>query len=199
MNNRQDKLARVEMARFLVRVKGNENDQGRLLGLVRSVAALLGSQVKNPKWTSYGALEVDVFSPSVFDFDVLLAAVQPLGSVEFHRDLGKTSPHRNRQETFEEARRLFDAERYWECHEVLEEAWRNMQGDEKSFTQGVILLCAAFVHHQKGEETVALGVLARAIKQLWFPEGSLEGFDAEKLRGRSEGIVSDGRFVPFEI
>ncbi len=182
-----------------MRVKGAYRERGVFLNSVRSIAGELGSQVRNPKWTSYGALEVDVFPPSASDFEILLAALQPLGPVEFYRDLGKAPPHRTRRETFSEARSLFNAERYWECHEVLEEAWRNMQGDEKSFTQGVILLCAAFVHHQKGEETVALGVLARAVKQLSFPGGSLEGFDAEKLRGRSESIMSDGKFVPFEI
>jgi len=39
--------------------------------------------------------------------------------------------------------------RYFEAHEVLEEAWRKAEGQEKRFLQGLILLAAA-LHRGKG-------------------------------------------------
>ncbi len=64
----------------------------------------------------------------------------------------------SRDESIEYARELFNAERYWEAHEVLEGIWKESNGDEKEVIQGIILLAAAFVHLQRGEEDVAYSI-----------------------------------------
>lgn len=56
-------------------------------------------------------------------------------------------------EELEAARRLFDAGRYFECHEFLEEVWRRSEGDEKVFLQGLIQAAAA-LHKRAGGGTV---------------------------------------------
>lgn len=166
---------------------------------MKSLASSVGVQAKNPKWTSYGALEVDIFAPSAGDFDLFRSLAEPLGKVEFHRDLNIAQPHRSDEDHFAEARRLFNSERYWEAHEVLEEKWRNLQGEEKSFVQGLILVCAAFVHHQKGEEDVAYGVMARAVKQLSLPREDYHGIDVALLERNSQEILTSRKFVNFPI
>lgn len=168
-----------------------------LLTAVRTLAKTLGVSPRSPKWTSHGALELDIFAASSADFELFVSAVRPLAEVEFTRDLNLAPPHKAEPELFEEARRLFNDERYWECHEVLEGVWRTKHGAEKSLLQGIILVCAAYVHHQKGEDSVALGVLGRAVKQLDFPEGDYGGFDVAELKKRAEEVMESRQFVTF--
>ena len=181
--------------RFLVRVLSSSVDHQEFLGVVRSLARAVGIEVRNPKWTSYGSLELDAFAPSIHDFLLFLAAVEPLGAIEFWRDLSLPPKFMEKAELIAEARALFNAERYWECHEVLEALWRTLAGEEKLFVQGIILVCAAYVHHQKSEDTVAAGVLKRASAQLGWRGKSYLGIDVESLR-RDVGSALDSRTFP---
>ena len=42
--------------------------------------------------------------------------------------------------------RLFNEEDFFECHEVLEELWSEMQGPERKFVQGLIQAAIALFH-----------------------------------------------------
>ena len=53
---------------------------------------------------------------------------------------------------------LFNAQEYWESHEVLEGPWRDEGSD---FYQGLILYASAFVHAQRGNPR---GVGAQLVK-----------------------------------
>ena len=185
--------------RYLVRFGPTVLGRAELLQSIRSIASTVGANAQNPKWTSYGALEIDVFAPSRADFELFLAAVEPLASLDFSRDLNTAPPHLSDEELFLEARNYFNSERYWECHEVLEGAWRQMQGAEKRYVQGIILVCAAFVHHQKGEGAVALSVLKRASKQLDLGEETYHGIDVTALKLKVEQMISAGAFEVFRI
>jgi|SRR5208337_895191 len=185
--------------RYLIRVVQRDGLGDRFLSSIKAVAKSVGVDARNPKWTSYGALELDIFAPSRADIDTFLAAAEPLGSLEFLRDLNVAPQHRTEEELFSEARRYFNSERYWECHEVLEGAWRLMSGEEKLYVQGIILVCAAFVHHQKGEDEVALSVLRRALRLLDFGAPRYHGIGVNSLRRRADSIISSGRFETFRI
>lgn len=184
--------------RFLVRLKASKVPRESLLDTVRTVARTLGADPRNPKWTSYGALELDIFCASKGDFDLFVTAVEPLASFEFSKDLNIAPPHMEEDELFCEARRLFNAERYWECHEILEGVWRTKQGDEKRLLQGLILVCAGFVHHQKGEARVALGVFRRAAALLGYPR-DYGGFRVPALRQNVEELIRSGRVTNFRL
>ncbi len=185
--------------RYLIRMVQRNGPGDGFLSSVKAVAKSVGVDARNPKWTSYGALELDIFAPSKADIDTFLAAAEPLGRLEFCRDLNVAPQYKTEEELFSEARRYFNSERYWECHEVLEGAWRLKSGEEKKYVQGIILVCAAFVHHQKGEDEVALGVLGRAVKQLDFGAPRYNGIEVNSLRRRAERIISSGRFETFRI
>jgi uncharacterized protein len=185
--------------RFLIRVQATEVPGEKLLEDVKSIAKTLGADPRNPKWTSYGALELDVFCPTRADLDLFIEAVKPIAKFEFVKDLNVAPPHREEDELFTEARDLFNNERYWECHEVLEGVWRTKQGEEKSLLQGIILVCAAFVHHQKGEEAVALGVLGRAVKQLAYSGSIYAGFNMNELKRSVDEILQTRNFWNFRI
>ena len=185
--------------RFLVRLLPPSHSRDEFLASVRALAKSGGAEARNPKWTSYGALELDVFCPTRNDFDLFVSIVRPISEFEFTRDLSVAPPQKPEAELFAEARALFNAERYWESHEVLEGIWRQKQGAEKRYLQGLILVCAAYVHEQKGETNVALGVLDRAARQLEYPEPTYDGFDVDEVKSRVEKMLSDGRLSVFPV
>jgi predicted metal-dependent hydrolase len=185
--------------RFLVRMSSKDSNRERFLAAARSLARSVGAEPRNPKWTSRGALELDLFAPTKGDFELFLSAARPLYVIEFFRDLNEAPPYKPEEELFAEAREYFNAERYWECHEVLEGVWRTKSGEEKNFLQGLILVCAAFVHHQKGEEEVAYSVLSRALRQLSYPNGPYGGFDPGEVRQKAQAILDSHRFVEFQV
>jgi hypothetical protein len=185
--------------RFLVRLSSAGSNRERTLATARGLARSVGAEPKNPKWTSRGALELDIFVPTRGDFELFLSAARPLYTIEFSRDLNETPTYKPEEEQFAEAKKYFNAERYWESHEVLEGVWRTKSGEEKNFLQGLILVCAAFVHHQKGEEEVAYSVLRRAMPQLAYSKGSYGGFDPEDVRGKAQAILDSRKFVEFEV
>ena len=185
--------------RYLIRLASSDPSKDNFLGSVRSLAKTTGADVRNPKWTSRGSLEIDVFVPTAADFEMFLSVLRPLYTVESSTDLNVAAAHKPERGVIAEARGYFNSERYWECHEVLEGLWRQKKGEEKLVLQGVILVCAAFVHHQKGEDEVALGVLRRAMKLLDVPASEYRGIDLQALRGRADGILSSGFFTTFEI
>jgi len=45
---------------------------------------------------------------------------------------------------------LFNHGLFFECHEFLEDVWRAAPAAERGFYHGVILIAAAFYHHEKG-------------------------------------------------
>ena len=65
----------------------------------------------------------------------------------------------------------FNNERFWECHEALEGAWKQSKGEEKELIQGLILVAAALVHYQKAEDDICLSVLGRALEKLHDKSG----------------------------
>lgn len=186
--------------RFLARlVPKDESSEESLLKVVRILAENLGSSARNPKWTSYGALEIDVFAKGEADFETLLAAIEPLAKVEFTRNLDEVPKHLEKRRAIELAMSYFNQERYWESHEILESVWRISDGDEKGLLQGMILVDAAFVHVQKKEPDVAMGVLRRAVKQLEWKDRRYNGVDIQAIREKTRKIIDDGKFEIFRI
>ena len=55
--------------------------------------------------------------------------------------------------------RLFQEEKFFEAHEVLEGLWRETKGGPQDFYQGLIQLAAALVHFQKGNPAGAKELL----------------------------------------
>ncbi|OLB45508.1 hypothetical protein AUH73_05615 [archaeon 13_1_40CM_4_53_4] len=101
-------------------------------------------------------------------------------------------------EALSEGINLFNEERFWESHEVLEGIWRVSGGSEREALQSLILTAAAFVHFQKGEPDICLSVLKRAMARI--PLGSTPiPMDFAKLRHNVDSILSSGRIQLFEL
>src|SRR5437660_12488970 len=79
--------ATLKRVRFLLRAVPNDADRQRFFNSLKSVGGSLGASLKHPRWTSYGALEVDAFAPSVQDLDLFVSAIEPLAKGEFTKTL----------------------------------------------------------------------------------------------------------------
>lgn len=62
--------------------------------------------------------------------------------------------------------RLWQEEKYFECHEVLEDLWRDTTGCEKLFYNGLIHCAVAIYQHQRGNHYGAARQLCRATVKL---------------------------------
>jgi uncharacterized protein len=187
------------LTRWLIRLLPDEGERPSFLASLKAIGGGLGASVKHPRWTSYGALEVDVFTPSVQDFELLVAALEPLAKVEFTKNLDEAPAFKPKEEALAEAVRYFNSERYWECHETLEAVWRPAKGKERLLLQGIILVCAAQVHEQRGERDVALGIYRRALPNLSWDEKAYHGIEVTRLRKNVEASVAKGELRPFVI
>jgi hypothetical protein len=85
---------------------------------------------------------------------------------------------------------LFNQERFWEAHEVLEEIWHPAKGDDRDIIQGLILTAAALVHFQKNEKVVCISILGRAREKLGARD-HFKSVDIARLRVRIEKILKD--------
>lgn len=185
--------------RFLIRILPKAADGQAFFASTRSLAREAGARVAHPRWTSYGALEVDVFSPTAQDFQLFASVLEPLARVEFSKNLDEPPGFKPKEEVIEEAVAYFNSERYWECHEALEAVWRPAEGQERLLVQAIILVCAAQVHEQRGAREVALGIYRRALPQISWEGALYHGVDVRRLRRRVESALSKGVVSPFRI
>lgn len=93
---------------------------------------------------------------------------------------------------------LFNEERFWESHEVLELIWRESRGAEREALQSLILAAAAFVHYQKGEPDVCLSVLKRARAKAGDQAG-VHPLDLDRLRESIDRILDSGNIRLFKL
>ena len=61
---------------------------------------------------------------------------------------------------------LFNREQFFECHEVLEEAWLEAYGEQKTFLQALIQVAVALHHLRQGNLTGARRLLTAGREKL---------------------------------
>lgn len=90
----------------------------------------------------------------------------------------------------------FNAGRYFEAHEILEDFWRDYRGPDRTFYQGLIQAAVALYHRDRENRAGALRVAARARARLepWAPRHG--GLDLEALLAGLEAAVEAGSPPP---
>jgi uncharacterized protein len=78
--------------------------------------------------------------------------------------------------------RLYHQGRYWDSHEEWEEIWRESQGAERHFYQGLIQLDAALIHTGRGHWGGVANLLTRSLGHLEQCPDRLLGLDVTRLR-----------------
>jgi predicted metal-dependent hydrolase len=77
---------------------------------------------------------------------------------------------------------LFNAGRFFEAHEVLEDAWREAIGERKLFLQALVQLAVGFHHYTMDNVVGAESVLERGLGNLAGYADECEGIDLLALR-----------------
>jgi len=161
--------------RYLVRLQNRKNYSPKqtlplMIEFRKKVDGL--AVVKNMRVTEV-AIEFDLY---VTDKTSMEKAVDELskeyGDMLLDRDLTEEEAsfpalYRDKVETVKESVELFNEQRYWECHEAMEQIWRRETNPvEKSLQQGMILSASALVHAQKDEDAICLGMIPRTLAKL---------------------------------
>jgi predicted metal-dependent hydrolase len=79
---------------------------------------------------------------------------------------------------------LFNAGRFFDAHEVLEDVWREAprQSPLRRHLQGMVQLAVAFHHQSKGNQVGARSVLERAMRNISGADSSFPDLDLDRLR-----------------
>jgi uncharacterized protein len=114
-------------------------------------------------------IEIDVstqdntlLSPADHNF---FGPINILGSLIRLEELNEVTNFISREDAVILSVFLFNMERYWKSHEVLESVWKDSKEQEKNLLNGLILVDAAYVHLQKGENTIFFSILNRSLEK----------------------------------
>src|SRR6266571_7891609 len=180
------------MMRYLVRLDNNQAYAPKDVRILQTkIRELLGStdKIGNLR-VSTTAIEFDIFadeSDLVRSKSLLEAKISKVVTL---RSLESRISTRPESEALREGIDLFNQERFWEAHEVLEEIWHPATGADRDTIQGLILTAAALVHYQKDEKSVCVSILGRAKEKLGTRD-QFKGLDIRGLRVRIEQILKD--------
>jgi predicted metal-dependent hydrolase len=84
---------------------------------------------------------------------------------------------------------LFNAEEFYECHEVLEDVWRPTRGVDRLFLQALIHFAVGFYHHQRGNREGAERQLRKALRKLAGYLPMFHGIDTARLYREGLGAL----------
>jgi len=124
-------------------------------------------------------IELDV-SVHKNNLELLVEKLVSIGQIDHSRHIIEEEIEKN--QLIKDGIFYFNNERFWECHESFEGAWKQCTGDEKELIQGLILVAAALVHYQKDENIICFSVLGRALKKLQSKSGEYHQIDVDKVK-----------------
>jgi hypothetical protein len=179
--------------RYLIRLANNESYSPKDVKMTQEkIRKLLGAEDKigNLRISS-SAIEFDLFAepPDLKRVKGLLET--KISAVVTLRSIDPRASSRQNHETLQEGIDLFNQERFWEAHEVLEEIWHPATGVDREVIQGLILTAAGFVHYQKNENDICLSILGRARGKLGEVD-YFNGLDIKRLSANIEQALKDG-------
>lgn len=195
------KRSEKHMQRYMVYLHNQSNtpkDAKLLLYRARSLAGDPDLAIVRDVRVSEKYIEFDISVPVNVGIPNVLArleAISPLASYEHivERQLEK-------EQAIKKAIQLFNEEKYWGAHEVLEGIWKSATGREKDILNGIILVAAAFVHDEKDEPDVCLSILRRASEKLAGGSGGIyHGIDIDRMASLVSSMINSGKIERFVI
>lgn len=69
----------------------------------------------------------------------------------------------DQQTQFQQGLDLFNADEFYDCHEVLEELWEDLLGNEKRSVQGILQVAVGFYHLRTGNLNGARSQFRKAL------------------------------------
>lgn len=83
---------------------------------------------------------------------------------------------------FQEGIELFNAGKFFECHEAWEQIWLLADGADKLFLQGMIQAAVAILHAQRGNLEGARTLRDKSLEKLDTFSGDYRGIALDELR-----------------
>ena len=143
-------------------------------------------------------IELDISIPKTYEVDKVLNLLKTISSIKEVIEVKER--HYTKNEAINNAIVLFNDEKYWWSHEALEMIWKESHGEEKQLVNGLILVCAAFVHYQKDEYNVCFSILERSmIKFSTVKKSIYYGINIDKIKKRITKILQNKEIVLFKI
>jgi len=84
---------------------------------------------------------------------------------------------------------LFNAGRYWDCHEILEDLWRDEPDPVRYLYQGILLVGVGLYHLERSNRHGALTKLRAGLALLAPYEPSCQGVDVAALRRAAAAVL----------
>lgn len=190
------------LARYLARIANTAGYQPRdARDIARKIREMLGSrEVIGNLRVSSQAVEFDLFASDARELEFRRSVLSSeIGRMVTLKPLDQPASFtREKLEVLREGILLFNQERFWECHEVLEQIWHPAKGPERDIIQGLILTAAALVHAQKDENDVSITMLKKAEAKLGT-EGSYEGVELNQIRQNIGHMLESEHPEAFKI
>jgi hypothetical protein len=153
-------------------------------------------EVREVRISSY-FIEIDL---SVYDLEqdlfqnAISSRLVSVGSVLYFDDLSVSEHFLTKKNVLDHAVFLFNIERFWKSHEVLEGLWKESSGAEKRILNGIILINAAFVHYQKNELDIFVSILKRSLEKLSESFGKFYSLDLNQVKDEVTKIIIDKNY-----
>ncbi len=90
-----------------------------------------------------------------------------------------------------EGLRLFNAGKYFEAHEALEEAWNEEKGKVRDLYRGILQIAVVYLHITRGNYNGAVKVYDRSRKWLKDWPALCRGIEVERLRQEAEAVIQE--------
>jgi uncharacterized protein len=106
------------------------------------------------------------------------------------------------QTLFQHGLELLNQGSYFHAHDVLEEVWREVRGEDRLFYQGVVQVAIAMHHFSKSNMIGAQSVLAKARRNLDPYPATFGGIDLGDLRfqlAQWDAAMADGGPYPAPV
>jgi uncharacterized protein len=188
-----------KLIRYMVYLKNekyNPNDATWILSLSRNILHDDKIIIRDVRIASH-FLELDISiatSSGIGKIKSKLSHIAPI--IDIDRIIEKEL---DKRECLELARELFNNEKYWKTHEVLEGIWKHTQGDERDLLNGIILVAAALVHYQKAELAICISIMKRALVKLNNSYGKYYDVDIDSLKREVTNMVKSSKVSNFRI
>ena len=184
------------MDRFMLHLKNSDyvpNNAKTILSNSRDLAYGMSVIIRDCRVSSK-FIELDV-SVHKNNLELLLEKLVSIGHIDHSRHIVEEEIEKN--QSIKDGIFYFNNERFWECHEALEGAWKQCTGDEKELIQGLILVAAALVHYQKDENTICLSVLGRALKKLHSKSGEYYKINVDRVKQKTIEMLDKKEIFTF--
>jgi uncharacterized protein len=188
-----------DMKRYMIYLKNQSHtpkDASKLLSSARSLVSGSEVVIRDTRVSSH-RIEFDTSIPENNKIEEVIQRLSFIGQLSEYEHI--VEKEFQKDEAIKYARSLFNFQKYWSAHEVLESVWKSSDGMERDLLNGIILVAAALVHDEKDEQDICISILKRAMIKFDKATGDYFEIDIDKLKDEVRAIIKTGIIRRFII